>query len=386
MPKTKFRLKLATLGAPGAGKSSILRWWLSYVVRQPDVATCSHSTPHVQHRLVYKPTVGIDFHELTCTLPCNIEVTLQVWDTAGTPQPSAASLRQYQAMHAAQALVCVHDAARPQTLTWLHSALVALSEDWGPASPYLAIIAHSGHQHHHIESMTTTQPTAADSHTCEQAMRATFTAATWHAVDGMTGVGMQSTLHHIACDLAGVPQRLRGLLEGVEGQPAPCPLPEGGQLGSREGPAAAVRPARLGLGHRHRGTLYASGEAPPGATAVGRQHAAATAAAAAESQGPGQGVREARQVQGPGDEGVRPAHLLLAPHKVARQLLHLPAVTGDASMQCQPGAALATTQQLKALDSSSVQRESNACWCMILAARWGCLGGSARVSALTQGT
>ncbi|GFH14558.1 hypothetical protein HaLaN_10638 [Haematococcus lacustris] len=119
MPSTKFRLKLATLGAPGAGKSSILRWWtlikaggkaLSYVGRQPDVATCPHSTPHVQHRqqanrtafpLAFTGCIEVTLQRLCAAIqpdsqPLQMKRWPQVWDTAGTPQPSAASLRQYQ--------------------------------------------------------------------------------------------------------------------------------------------------------------------------------------------------------------------------------------------------------------------------------------------------
>ncbi len=176
----RHRYKVCILGAPGAGKTALVRRFVDGSFTEGP-----------------RPGRGLDFYSCPVQLRDDLTVTLQLWDVSDCPAGPSDDPKPLAAyLFNAQACLLVHDVTALDTLATLQHALPAIQLVFsasGGALPYLALVA---------AKCDLPPCPGSDSLAAELAARH---GCMRFSASARTGEGVALLLLQLACDLAGVP-------------------------------------------------------------------------------------------------------------------------------------------------------------------------------------
>lgn len=174
------RYKVCILGAPGAGKTALVRRFVDGSFTEGP-----------------RPGRGLDFYACPVQLRDDLTVTLQLWDVSDCPAGPSDDPKPLAAyLFNAQACLLVHDVTALDTLATLQHALPAIELVFsasGGALPYLALVG---------AKCDLPPCPGSDSLAAELAARH---GCMRFSASARTGEGVALLLLQLACDLAGVP-------------------------------------------------------------------------------------------------------------------------------------------------------------------------------------
>jgi hypothetical protein len=187
----QFAFKVAVLGEPGVGKTSLLRRVCAGAAGSSGGGgggSAGGGPPP-------PPTRGVDFYVRRFTLPDGASVALQLWDVGGAVRAGSAKMAANY-LFGVHAALLVYDPASPPTLAALPAWLALLSAacaSTGP--PLLALVAGKADQ------LATAARVTAGEHAAFAAAHGAFA----YCASARSGRGLDAALFRTAADLAGSP-------------------------------------------------------------------------------------------------------------------------------------------------------------------------------------